>query len=77
MAGETYDVIVVGAGNAGLTAALAARQQETRVLLLDKCPKAVRGGNTGRSGDIGFDIGAGTRKNKAARAGGRCVAERL
>ncbi|HXV81284.1 MAG TPA: FAD-dependent oxidoreductase, partial [Candidatus Binatia bacterium] len=50
MAGETYDVIVVGAGNAGLTAALAARQQETRVLLLDKCPKAVRGGNTRFSG---------------------------
>ena len=50
MAGEVYDVIVVGAGNAGLTAALAARQQETRVLLLDKCPKAVRGGNTRFSG---------------------------
>src|SRR4029453_8059177 len=46
MGGEIYDVIVVGAGNAGLTAALAARQQGTRVLLLDKCPKAVRGGNT-------------------------------
>ena len=43
MAGEIYDVIVVGAGNAGLTAALAAQQQETRVLLLDKCPKTVRG----------------------------------
>ena len=50
MAEEIYDVIVVGAGNAGLTAALAARQQETRVLLLDKCPKAVRGGNTRFSG---------------------------
>jgi len=50
MAGEIYDVIVVGAGNAGLTAALAARQQETRVLLLDKCPKTVRGGNTRFSG---------------------------
>jgi tricarballylate dehydrogenase len=50
MAGNIYDVIVVGAGNAGLTAALAARQQETRVLLLDKCPKAVRGGNTRFSG---------------------------
>src|SRR5262244_3490664 len=50
MAGETYDVIVVGAGNAGLTAALAARQQEMRVLLLDKCSKAMRGGNTRFSG---------------------------
>jgi phytoene dehydrogenase-like protein len=50
MAGTIYDVIVIGAGNAGLTAALAARQQETRVLLLDKCPKAARGGNTRFSG---------------------------
>ena len=50
MAGEIYDVIVVGAGNAGLTAALAVRQQQMRVLLLDKCPKAVRGGNTRFSG---------------------------
>src|SRR5215475_13402962 len=50
MAGEIYDVIVVGAGNAGLTAALAARQQEMRVLLLDKCPKSARGGNTRFSG---------------------------
>ena len=30
MAGEIYDVIVVGAGNAGLTAALAARQRNAR-----------------------------------------------
>ena len=50
MAETIYDVIVVGAGNAGLTAALAARQQEMRVLLLDKCPKAARGGNTRFSG---------------------------
>ena len=50
MAGTNYDVIVVGAGNAGLSAALAARQQGTRVLLLDKCPKASRGGNTRFSG---------------------------
>ncbi|MBM4259964.1 MAG: FAD-dependent oxidoreductase [Deltaproteobacteria bacterium] len=50
MAGTTYDVIVVGAGNAGLTAALAARQGGAHVLLLDKCPKEVRGGNTRFSG---------------------------
>src|SRR5882724_12536923 len=50
MAGTMYDVIVIGAGNAGLTAALAAQQQEMRVLLLDKCPKAARGGNTRFSG---------------------------
>jgi tricarballylate dehydrogenase len=46
MAGPDYDVIVVGAGNAGLSAALAAEQMGTKVLLLDKCPKVTRGGNT-------------------------------
>src|SRR5215475_13719995 len=50
MAGVDYDVIVVGAGNAGLSAALAAEQMGTKVLLLDKCPKASRGGNTRFSG---------------------------
>ena len=50
MAGTVYDVIVVGAGNAGLCAALAARQADARVLLLDKCPQSVRGGNTRFSG---------------------------
>jgi tricarballylate dehydrogenase len=46
MAGAIYDVIVVGAGNAGLCAALAAQQMGAKVLLLDKCPKSRRGGNT-------------------------------
>src|ERR1700741_5161729 len=50
MAETVYDVIVVGAGNAGLTAALAAHQKGARVLLLDKCPKASRGGNTRLAG---------------------------
>ena len=50
MAVKNYDVIVIGAGNAGLTAALAAREQQMRVLLLDKCPKTSRGGNTRFSG---------------------------
>lgn len=50
MTETVYDVLVVGAGNAGLCAALAARQAGARVLLLDKCPKSVRGGNTRFSG---------------------------
>src|SRR4029079_7603711 len=50
MAGTHYDVVVMCAVSAGLTAALAARQQQTRVLLLDKCPKPARGGNTRFSG---------------------------
>jgi tricarballylate dehydrogenase len=50
MAGAIYDVIVVGAGNAGLSAALAAHETGAKVLLLEKCPKSVRGGNTRFSG---------------------------
>ena len=50
MAKDTYDVIVVGAGNAGLCAALAAREKSARVLLLEKSPKSSRGGNTRFSG---------------------------
>lgn len=50
MAGEVYDVIIVGAGNAGLCAALAAREMGTNVLLLEKSPKSNRGGNTRFSG---------------------------
>jgi tricarballylate dehydrogenase len=47
---DAYEVVVIGAGNAGLTAALAAQQAGTKVLLVDKCPKASRGGNTRFSG---------------------------
>jgi tricarballylate dehydrogenase len=43
---QTYDVIVVGAGNAGLCAALAARQTGARVLLLERAPESWRGGNS-------------------------------
>jgi tricarballylate dehydrogenase len=44
--GAGYDVIVAGAGNAGLCAALAACEAGARVLVLEKAPKELRGGNT-------------------------------
>jgi tricarballylate dehydrogenase len=43
---EAFDVVVVGAGNAGLCAALAARQEGARVLVLECAPEEERGGNS-------------------------------
>jgi tricarballylate dehydrogenase len=41
-----YDVVVVGAGNAALSAALSAREHGARVLVLERAPVHARGGNT-------------------------------
>ena len=43
---RSYDVVVVGAGNAALCAALAAREEGASVLVLERAPFAERGGNT-------------------------------
>ena len=47
-----YDVVVVGAGNAALCAAIAAREQGSSVLILEKAPDYFRGGNTYFTGGI-------------------------
>jgi tricarballylate dehydrogenase len=44
------DVIVVGAGNAALCAAIAAREAGARVLVLERSPKGLRGGNSAFTG---------------------------
>ena len=49
---DAYDVIVVGGGNAALCAALAARRHVSRVLLLERAPVHMRGGNTRHTRNI-------------------------
>ena len=43
---DGYDVVVVGAGNAAFSAALAARESVERVLVLEKAPREWVGGNS-------------------------------
>jgi len=43
---QSFGVVVVGAGNAGLCAALAARESCAGVLVLEAAPEAERGGNS-------------------------------
>ena len=60
-----HDVLVVGAGNAALAAAVSAREQGAgRVLVLEKAPEELRGGNTHYSGGLfrfAFDTGEDLR----------------
>src|SRR6516225_5013046 len=49
-ASEDLDVIVVGAGNAATCAALSARENGARVLMLEIAPEEARGGNSAFTG---------------------------
>src|SRR3989304_4672214 len=49
-----YDVIVVGGGNAGMCAALAAREEGAHALGLEKAPAAGRGDGSSPGGGCRF-----------------------
>ena len=49
---KRYDIVVAGAGNAALSAALSAAEQGASVLVLEKAPHYLRGGNTFFSGGL-------------------------
>jgi tricarballylate dehydrogenase len=51
---KPYDVVVVGGGNAGLVSAISARHGADSVLLLERAPTWIRGGNSRHTRDIRY-----------------------
>ena len=51
---RTFDVLVVGGGNAALCAAMTARRHKARVLVLESAPEAFRGGNSRHTRNIRY-----------------------
>ena len=49
---KEFDVVVIGAGNAALNAALAASEQGGKVVVLEKAPQHLRGGNSYFTGGL-------------------------
>lgn len=51
---QTFDVLVIGGGNAGLCAAMTAAREGASVLLLECSPEVFRGGNSRHTRDIRY-----------------------
>ena len=43
---NVWDVVIVGSGNAALTAGIAASEKGAKVLIVEKADQAMSGGNT-------------------------------
>ena len=48
----TFDIVIIGAGNAALTAALSAHEHGATVAVIEKAPREFRGGNTRFTGGV-------------------------
>jgi tricarballylate dehydrogenase len=57
---QQYDVLVIGAGNAALCAAITARLAGARVLILEAAPKHYRGGNSRHTRNVRYAHKAAT-----------------
>jgi tricarballylate dehydrogenase len=57
---EMFDVAVLGGGNAGLCAALSARERGARVIVLETAPRELRGGNSRHTRNLRCMHGAPT-----------------
>ena len=55
---ENHEVLVLGTGLAGMSAALSARENGAAVTVIDKAPETSRGGNTRFSGGAS-EVGKG------------------
>lgn len=51
---NAFEVVVIGAGNAGLSAAIQASQAGAKVLVLEKAPRHLRGGNSSLTMNMRF-----------------------
>ncbi len=58
--GQLYDVLVIGAGNAALCAAITARRAGARVLVLEAAPRHFRGGNSRHTRNVRYAHAAAT-----------------
>ena len=63
---STWDVVVIGGGNAALVSAMAAREMGARVLVLERADETFRGGNSRHTRNIRCVHGEATAYNTGA-----------